>query len=491
MALLSASLLILATFVYLGFTKMKNEPLKVMFPVSYLKEDVSLLDPENTNSVWEYYLLENLSCGLVRDSHKSALGYEGCLAEKFYQENPQTWVFYLRNLKWSNGKEISSTDINQWINNLRFTPHRHIQFMPKVNKFHYDPMTRKLIIEFPHPMDHSILHELSLADACLLPPNYKIAGWNNTVGPYFVENWDSKNRVLRLTANTYSPLFQKEMPEKVILENVLTNEEKEQLFSKIPLDIVPAAATTDPLLISKYQNQASQAFNAHHSSILFLFFNYSNSLTHELNNRLRIAEILENIRHEIPNINPKESNFLAESQLIPNGFNGHINNLSSLPISNKHKIGSNEIKLRMPIQLKFFPDLLSALSEQFLKNGLTLKINFESNFNLNPDEFGMFMLFVGNQQDSSGSWSFLLGPPLGPLNSWLPKLRKEFDALITSKNWTDRLSASKELHKKILSDVLAFPILIGHHRYFLSSRVDASSWNKLDSRLRFYELRFK
>ncbi len=469
-----------------------REPLNVVFPVGLLKQDISLLDPENTESIWEYYLLENIGCGLVRDSQDSSLGYVGCLSEKFYQEDSHTWVFYLRDLRWSDGMVVAPSEILEWMNDLRSKPHRHIRYLKRVDEISFEPTLRKLTLKFPFKIGISILHELSLADAVLLPSEYKILGWQKTVGPYYVEKWDIENRVLQLASNAHSPLYRVDMPDRIVLKNVSTMAEKFEYFTKHKMDIVPSTSFTDPRLLSSYERSASQTFNGHPSSILFLCFNHLNPMTYNVNVRLQIAKIVAQFRNGLKDVVKDKYPLVAETQMIPFGFNGRLEGDHSDLSVGDQELEVSKIRIRVPKQLELYSELMSYLSSIFKKNGIILEVNYsDETSNEIYEEFGRLVSFVGNQQDSSGSWSFLLGPPLGPLSSWLPDLKKEFDDIYNQSGWEEQLEASRRLHRKILYGGYAIPLLTGRIRHFLSSRVDASRWNRFDARLRFYELGLK
>jgi len=66
--------------VHMQFGKNMENPVKVLFPTKFLIPSNALLNPHNTETIWEYYLLENLSCGLVLDDSRSPDGFRGCLS---------------------------------------------------------------------------------------------------------------------------------------------------------------------------------------------------------------------------------------------------------------------------------------------------------------------------------------------------------------------------------------------------------------------------
>ncbi len=77
-------------------TQDKSKILKSVFPVNNLRKDGTLIDPANTNGVWDYYLLENLASGLVTDDMSRPGGYYPVLAESWDIVSEHEWRFCLR-----------------------------------------------------------------------------------------------------------------------------------------------------------------------------------------------------------------------------------------------------------------------------------------------------------------------------------------------------------------------------------------------------------
>jgi hypothetical protein len=468
---------------------MSKKSLNIIFPVVFLKQSIALLDPENTETTWEYYLIENLSCGLIRDDQKSPIGYSGCLADRFYQQDKNTWIFELRSLKWSDGSEVTQQEIQSWINNLRTVPHRHLRYLPQVKSAEYNPSNRQLKLEFPFEMGNSILHELSLADSGLMPPNYKTEGWKKTVGPYSVESWDQVNRVLFLVANKFSPLFHLGMPEHAILRNTSSRDEKERFFKSVEMDIVPSTALSDPSILNIYKKNSDKVFEAHPSSIAFFYFNFENKMARSFTNRLQLASAIARLRPKIETLTADAFALKPESQLIPEGFAGRIDD-TLISKTNLKQI-EFKAKIGLPVNLQAFPKLVAELKLVLQEEGIDADFDFRDSNAFSDGEFARVYVFAGNQMDPSGSWSFLLGPPAGLMNKWLFDVEKEFNDVFGKANQFDSVERSKALHKAILEKAIAIPFMIGSHRYFISSRVNASKWNKFDSRLRLYELEWK
>ncbi len=465
-----------------------DESIKVLFPLTLLKPSVELLDPSNTETIWEYYLLENLSCGLIRDSKFSATEYEGCIAERFYQEDEHTWVFHIRQLRWSDGSEVTNQEIQNWLDSLVNSSQRHIKFLKLAEKITYDKDSRVVKMRFPFAMDKTILHELSLADASLVP-NFREMGWLKTVGPYYVEKWDFDHNILILRANIYSPFYSKLMPQKATLFRLINKEDRNELFKSINVDIAPLVAPASPKVTAQVLPQAPQIFTSHPISIVYFVFNSKNPDAKNFANRKMFASIIGGIRSQISGLFRNHLPANAETQMIPVGFRGRLSEFDlGFELPEKH---AKKISIKFPSVFRDFDGLMSELEKSFSERGVKTEFEFSDAPEFSDHQFARATVFLGNQLDASGTWAFLSGPPNGPLSPWIAEYKAAYDQVFHSNDLSNRQKKLDNLHKEILEKALAVPLMIGSQRYILSSRLDASRWNQFDSRLRLYELRWK
>lgn len=469
---------------------MSEPALKILFPVILLKEGSALLDPDNTETIWEYYLLENISCGLVRDSKFSATGYEGCLADRFYQEDPKTWVFHLPQRKWSDGTPVTSEEILAWIESLRTGSNRHIKYLKLADKVTFLEAERILKIRFPIEMDATILHELSLADSGLFPTDYKTIGWSKTVGPYFVASWNYAERALLLSANKLSPLFNEEMPMSAILTQLKDTSLRGEIFKTIHFDVVPIVATAPLNNTKMVLPNAPQVWPSHPMSISFFYFNAKNKEALDIHNRQIFAVAVKDVRNYITTLTDPDNPLFPEDQMIPKGFNGR---LKSTPDSQKplNRDTVLNIKLLLGITFKDMPKLTEKMQQIFLAYGIKAEFEYADRSTFNNDEFAGIYSFAGNQQDSSGSWSFLASTPRGLLSAWNKNFQEEYDQVFNALDLKNRQQHLLKLHETILKKFIAVPFMAGTRRYLLSENIDASNWNQFDARIRIYELRRK
>lgn len=468
------------------YLRMQSE-IRVFFSLNLLKTDQSLLDPDNTETVWEYYLLENLSCGLIRDSKTSGSGYEGCIAEKFYQDSPKDWVFHLRNLKWSDGSEVSQAEIQAWIDSLRSANKRHIKFLKLAESVHYDANKRLLKIRFPFPVGTEVIHELSLADATLVPTDFKSQGWARTVGPYSVLQWNPQAWSLILKANPLSPLYREGMPEQVELSFLPDPKEREQLFSRIPVDVAPVTPLSTPDAVKALLPRVSQIFEGHPNQIYFFYFNSESPEARSLEVRELFSRAIRKAQEDTSLL--ARYSLAPQTQMIPEGFQGRLPSFDYG--SAKNATGLSKIKIKFGSPIKNFGPLLESLKNAFLELGVEAEFVFSDSAKFEQGEIASSHIFVGNQLDPSGSWAFLAGPPHGVLSPWVAEFKDEYENAFNIGQNESRKEKFLALHKKILDKRLAIPFFVGRQRYFLSDRVDARRWNAFDSRLRLYELELK
>ncbi len=482
-------ILIAVTLVYVQQDKDDKNVMQILFPVVLLKPGPELLDPDNTETIWEYYLLENLSCGLVRDSKFSASGYEGCLAERFYQEGDNTWVFNIRKLQWSDGAEVTAQEILAWIESLRSANKRHIRFLKLANEINFDEQTRQLKIHFPFKMDMTILHELSLADSGLIPNSFAERGWGKTIGPYSVAEWTGNT--LKLVANKFSPLYRAEMPQSATLMKLADPSRRGEIFKTIDLDIVALSATSNPKAASLVLPNAPQTWKSHPMTISFFHFNINNTFAQDFANRNEFASIVSEFRSQVPELTKAVLPSMPETQLVPDGFSGR---LASVKSSARNPQGHlKHIKIKLDSIYKESVALFEGLKVTFKNHGIDIEfiVSDKGVLAFESDEFAGIYAFLGNQLDASGTWSFLAGPPNGPLSPWLNEYKSSYDRIFHSNDVNNRQQNLKLLHQEILEKKIAVPLMVGSQRYLLSNRVDASRWNQFDSRLRIYDLQWK
>ena len=198
----SISLLFIATMAYtMTLIKQQHtrtpartpEPpeLKVIAPLQVFAGADKLLDPHNLQYVFEYYLLENLSVGLVRDNPKVAGGFEGICKRSFRQLSPRVWRFHLRDaLFWSDGKPLEPRQIASSLERLPRHPGRHLARLIGLKSVIVNHEKRYLDLAFDFDVNRGVLEELSLPEASILSPQNLRDDWSVTSGFYSVSSFN-------------------------------------------------------------------------------------------------------------------------------------------------------------------------------------------------------------------------------------------------------------------------------------------------------------
>ncbi len=463
--------------------------LNVVFPIHELKNNKNIIDPNNLNTVWEYYLFENLSCGLVRDSQTEAAGYSGCIAEKFFQENKKNWTFQIRKMKWSNGEDVTAVEVENWISNLLNKNFRHLKYLKNVESFFFQKETMLLKLNFKDEVSTEILHELSLSDASLYvtPLN-----WTKTSGPYSVKNSDMDKMEIVLKKNEYSPLAVSNMPESINMSRPSIEKIIEMAQSK-STDIIPVSSIVRKSVYEQIKFKNSEFFSSSANQVHYFIINKNCDLSKNSNLRAIFNEGIINFQKEIDIESKSDRRLYIENQLIPYGFHGRVDDYIS---SSRDDISiGNKIKINISIftYLKDYPELIELLVNEFKKKNILVNFiysdrPFESDSN---DVFAVMNSFLGNQMDVSGSWEFLLGSEKSPLGQWRYLVQKEYDEAFKATGKIEREKAFQALHKKVLDENIAIPLFVGSQKYYVSDRIDVSAWSKLDARMRFYLIKMK
>lgn len=469
-----------------------NANFNSFFWLKDFKDGPELLDPHNIEFVSEYYILENLSCGLVRDSKQAPSGYVGCIAERFFQSDRKTWIFKIRKLKWSDGTDVTKYEIQSWITGLKNNQSRHIQFMNKATYISYDEESRELKIGFHMDATPALLHELSLADAGLFPTNYKSAGWQKTIGPYVVKKWSKVDHQLILSANLLSPLYNLEMPQEVELRRLNDPRLRSEVFKSIKTDFVPLGPLTPDDQVSLLTKNAPQIYVSHPTFLLFFILNKKNKLANDPIARMEFEKVIELAQSRFISTNSSSSTFKIETQMIPEGFDGRLHQIKRKKINQIKLLKNRTIRIRLANDVRAIDDLYRPLVESFAALNIQLQSkSWDGQTFDNEDDFAGISAFHSNQREPSGSWSFLLYSHHGVIHPWLENLSVEFTSL--KEDTLNRFGKNfyLRLHEQILALNFTVPYLIGSQRYLLSARVDPSEWNKFDSRVRFYELKMR
>ena len=460
--------------------------LRVAFPFGVLKKDSSLLDPRNTATTWEYYLLENLGAGLLRDDLSEAREYAPGLATAWSQSSPSIWTFEIRQgLKWSDGTPIELSQLAEFFNGLKNSSARHIANLRLLNDVEVDSTRNLLHFHFRGPVGRGVLHELSLADAVVVHPDAAAKGWSLSSGAYTVESYQPDAMKLTLKRNPHSVnIFGDEGPGKVEL---FWTEEADfsSFFTEHKADIFTSGAFSFRKKVLALDNLPLSRIPGYPTAIYYFQVNpeHEAGANHAVR-RAFTSFVQEYFRAvKLPNI------LSFEDQMVPPGFQGRLSALK--PSSSQEQLSHLKglsLNIGLFPQMEELKPIFEGLSLAATEAGFSIK--FEFGGAPTSQRFATVDVFKGNQREASGTWSFLISAPSGPLTP----IRKDLESMLlemVGSSDSGRSEISSAIHNKILDSGLLIPFMNEIAPMYTSQRVDLSRWNPFDMRLRFYDVRFK
>lgn len=472
-----------AILVYSWHGMTHSKTLRVGFPLIFLRQDQKILDPRNTDTVYEYYLLENLAVGLVRDSSQSPSGYGPGIAESWERLSPTRWVFHLRpGLAWSDGAPIDPALITSHVVSLSREKHRHIVYLKKLQSATVE--NRDLVLDFSSPTNDGLIHELSLADSALLHPDNLTKDWRVTSGPFSVESYEP-GKSLHLKKNPHYRIHDG-YPDQVELVG-FTKDTAGYFFDTVVIDLLkiplPSFRGSYPKVLAK----APQVLRGYPTSICQLYFNTEKSLWRDVEARREFSFITEQALEGF-----SYADLVRERQLIPKGYSGRLDDGAVPSGASRGLLAGKRLKIYLLPSFSDGPRIAAALKAGFEKAGVPLDIGYAwESPEMAPDSDLQMTLFAGNQREAMGSWQFMFSPDHGYLRHFRPKVEPFFDRIMASDDKEDRETNIRALHSHVLKEAYAVPLFIEADILAASDRVDLSRLNPFDLRLRFYEVQWK
>ena len=452
------------------------------FQLSRLLQDRRILDPENTETVSQYYLLENLTVGLVRDSNRAPSGYGPGLAQSWTRESPTRWVFSLRpGLKWSDGSTITPEEVSTHMESFRGGKHRHTTYLKKLSRATVDG--NRLILDFQTPADESLIHELTLADTGLLHPRNRESDWSIVSGPFSVESYEIGKRLL-LRRNPYYRT-EVDYPKTVELVNVSADTDPDSI-DPTAYDVL---AVPPPIFYEGNQRliaRAEKVLKGYPTGIYYLSFRGKSPLWKDVEARRELASLVEDAL-----TSPPGNDAIRERQFVPEGFAGRLESppvWRNLPM---RRIAGKRLKVHVQPTLARTTPILEALRLRGAKNHIEFDVESSATHSLSEAADVCLSCFAGNQRDAIGSWQFLFSSGTGPLAAFRNEAKPYFDRWVATKDPAQREEVLHRLHEQVLKNVYGIPLFIEPAVILTSSRVDLSNINRFDMRLRFYEIFWK
>lgn len=461
--------------------------LRVLFMMGLLKQSQLILDPENTETTSEYYLLENLAVGLLRDDVNEYSGFKPILSESWYQSDQFTWRFKLRSgLKWSDGSPLSPRHILDHFLHIKSKPSRHLTYLKSVSSISLVEDDSSLEFHFSLPTNSGFLHELSLADAAILHESNRVRGWEITSGAYRVEKYDPFLKYLILSKNPYCPLSDEKAPDSIELFSVKPLSDLSKVFSEIPADLFSLSAHTYLSVFRQLEEKDVEVSMGIPNNIHLFEINLKNSSASNLSNREEFASIVR----EALGKESLDDRLSYYDQLVPWGYAGYLEDLHIINEKQNRLVGK-ELYVKLNNNLKEIKPIFDKIGEYGKSRNVNIKFDFSDDDNPKIDYFARYNTFKGNQKDALGTWSFLFSDSAGPFKKFFKEFRKYFDQSVSASTEIERDNFLKELHRKVLEKAIAIPFLVERSRVIHNPKLDISRWNMFDTRMRLYDLRWK
>ncbi len=452
---------------------MEKKQITSYFPFSVIKSP-NIIDPNYTESTYEYYLLENLSDTLVKESNQAYYSYDPSIATSWLQLNSKTWQFQLRNdLKYSDGTNISKEEYIKLLKQLIFQRNSmHRYYLNNVEKFEISNEL-KLTIYFKVDTNILLLHELSLADSGLVDYNPSLNSYKKTLGPYFIQSYNEQDKEIILLKNNHYNHKYKKCPDEVKLVGYKDNKLDINMFKQKTFDLYYRTPYLNENIWKDIKSNFSNEVLSQETVITYFYFNPKSDVFRDKSNRIRFKNIVnESIKKNL-NLNKK-----FENQIIPFGYEGRLNQVK---LNNESKLNNNKISIKIKLPT---PSLNNENFKNTL-NQISKNANIQVIYTENDDYDVSTTMIQGNQKMAVTTLRFILNHKLMDYSNELSKL---FSDIYESKNEKSINENVKILHSYLLNEAIIVPAIHEPNSVALSNNVNVKNWNRLDMRLRFYEI---
>ena len=461
----------------------------VLFPTMMLRNAPTFVDPTNLNTIYEYYLLENLAAGLIRDDVSDPRGYRPVLAETWRQVDQFTWEFRLRpGLTWSDGQALTGEQIAKHLLSLRGRQSRHLAQLSEIKDVRVTDDGSTLTLVFEKPTNGGLLHEISLADAALVSDDNLTHGWQVSSGPYSVESYDHSNQSLVLRLNPQNPLASPTSPRLIRLFWIKDREAVLRAFSDDKADLYYQGTLGFRERAQILRRSAPQVYQGFPTSLCFFSFGPQHPLVRDRRARREFAMIVQAALRDL-----KISDDISfDNQFVPSDYAGR---LPQQPLLHEEIVALRGQSLVVNVDPIFMqaPAVTERLRDFAATYGVELTFLFQNILASKGDhgEFALFQSFKGNQKDAIGSWNFLFSQDHGPLALFAGEVRALMAAAEAEQDDDRRTAKIQALHRQVLDEAYGVPFWMEAPAILASNRVGLSNVNRFDLRLRFYDILWK
>jgi ABC-type oligopeptide transport system substrate-binding subunit len=465
----------------------KDDTLQVLFPIAYLKNDSRVVDVTNLKTIYEYYLVESLGAGLLRDTPSTHDGYTPLLAESWHQNKPNEWQFRIKsNLTWSNGEPLTGEQIANHFATIKNRESKHLLALRRLEQVSFEPIGRILTMVFNGSTNSSLLHELSLADAVVTYPGQSGENWSVTSGAYSVGRYDPKALELELRINPTSVTANDKAPKSI---HLFFPKDKSLLvgaFKDYPVDLYYQPAQPYRNVVKTIRKQAPQIYSGHPNTISFFSFNSKHPLAHHETARQAFRKIVTDALKDFP----WDETIQPEEQMIPPGYAGRISHYESQASAGDGLAGQT-ILIVVSHGFRELPQSINRLKVLAKSYGVILEIAYSDEVVDESKIFATLKSFKGNQVDPAGSWNFLFNGDDAELGQFRGNVLSLLNAVTVLNEPHLRNEALDTLHRQVLEHAYAVPVMLESNAILASNRVTLNNINPFDLRLRFYDVVWK
>lgn len=449
---------------------------RIWIPFQALSAKDKIINPDNTATVFEYYLLENLASPLFQDSTEDPGGFKGLLVSRLSTISVHQIQLNIRpDLKWSDGSSISREDWDFFWRRLQNSKARHHVLLKYLKEWKWSS-NDQVLLEFWKPIDsESLMQELSLADSAFVSQRNVDGDWTVTSGPYFIERFSFSQKRGALKKSQYHFLAQ---------QRVNAPDQVEIIDDWREADVVllntPATNTKLPEIEALLSSKIDSSF----SSILYVCWNSQNAVSSDVELRRQFANWVLSVQEKWT----LQKDFHTENQMIPLGYSGRLKAVRKSEKSSLDRLRGKRLTIGVWKSVFGVDSIWKTLSEEASKASFELQVK--------PLEFGqrdpsvdlVFSSFRGNQKTSVGSWAFLMSDELSDLMREDNGIEALWGKFLNASGSAAREAALEEFHEAVLKEGYFVPLASTFSRLYFSQRFSAKRVNPFDLRLRFLDL---
>lgn len=447
------------------------------------------INPQKTDTILQYYLVENMALGLVRDVYVDGKLYGPAISDKWQRNGIYEWKFYyLKQKYWSNGTPITPEQIIDNLVRLSQVKSFHLQILKSMKNIEWLEKEKAFSLFFKNSVGEELLHELSLADAVLIHPEDHLK-WKITSGPYFLDFQDFDTKKLILKSNVFLESFFPGRPQRVeVIEapfEIMDNNPNYDDMKNIDLVTLGVYAHQKPIRWSLNKNYLYKVF----PSSLVYFFGFNPDNLKAVDNKLRYC--LAQAVKEFQVILPEYPSYMSkETQMLPVGYSGRVRNAESIDgfnIDCETSISTNDNIVVVSKKFSLSP-LYSFMAQVLNKYGFKIKTADTLETSDGPMPLAIIRAFKGNQKDALSSWSFLLQYRPYGLSLFSDNLKSKYDQIVATEKSEKREILLEDFHREVLENNFLIPLFKEATVYIHKSHLSLENWNPFDSRVRFYEI---